>query len=425
MTKLATQSEQITANKTQSNSFGKMMRNEDAKSKPVKSDSNFTKEKKAVKNNTNDKNAIRRTKDTFTKEKTLGAHTEDETKQITNEENAVKEKNEPGTSTKDKNGNMDKEQAKIDAVAQALNVSDEVVAEILAKLHLTVQALSEPENMNLFVRELFGAETKAELLNIPDIQSTFKNLRNALAQFDDATSQTNIESSAIADGAVPTAETAEQKMFTQNFTKEEGSEEKTQSFTKENPNEIARNKQKPFEPIRVEVKADVFMNPSPAVNSTQPLSHNQTVKFEAVRNLDTQDVLFQMTEKLKVELKGDTTEVKMLLKPESLGEVALKISTQNGIVTAQFVAESQRVKEVIEAGFNQLKDMLTQQGINVAQLQVSVGGERQNEAANLYDREKSAKRVMQILEVTADFAEDAAINPYDRDLSETSIDYMA
>lgn len=77
-------------------------------------------------------------------------------------------------------------------------------------------------------------------------------------------------------------------------------------------------------------------------------------------------------------------ELKLMLKPESLGEVALRIATQNGIVTAMFVAENQRVKEIIESNFTQLRDALKEQGLEVSELSVSVGHEGAEERMNQF-----------------------------------------
>ncbi|MDE6357486.1 MAG: flagellar hook-length control protein FliK, partial [Eubacteriales bacterium] len=96
-------------------------------------------------------------------------------------------------------------------------------------------------------------------------------------------------------------------------------------------------------------------------------------------------------------VKPDMTEVKILLRPEHLGEVSLKISTHNGVVTAQFIAESQKVKEIIESNFNQLKDMLNEQGIDVGGLEVNVsdkGQEQFNQFENM--QEKSSKRIEEL-----------------------------
>ena len=52
----------------------------------------------------------------------------------------------------------------------------------------------------------------------------------------------------------------------------------------------------------------------------------------------------------------------------------VRIASNNGIVSAEFIAESQRVKALIEAGLPQLKQQLIEQGLNVQELSVQVGG---------------------------------------------------
>jgi len=47
--------------------------------------------------------------------------------------------------------------------------------------------------------------------------------------------------------------------------------------------------------------------------------------------------------------------------------------SDNGIITARFVAENYQVKEIIESNFNTLHESLNAQGLNVSQLSVSVG----------------------------------------------------
>lgn len=81
----------------------------------------------------------------------------------------------------------------------------------------------------------------------------------------------------------------------------------------------------------------------------------------------------QIIDKAKVITNGDKSEMVMDLKPESLGKLSLKVVTENGIVTAKFVAENQQVKEVIESNMQLLKDSLEKQGLSVQGFSVSVG----------------------------------------------------
>jgi len=118
-----------------------------------------------------------------------------------------------------------------------------------------------------------------------------------------------------------------------------------------------------------------------AVMTAAKSDQNEAVRAEAIKNVDVRDIIDQIVEKMKVEIKGDATaEIRISLKPENLGDVSLKIATQNGIVTAQFTAENQRVKEALEAGFNNLKDALQEQGVAISELNVTVGDSGQQAA---------------------------------------------
>ena len=85
------------------------------------------------------------------------------------------------------------------------------------------------------------------------------------------------------------------------------------------------------------------------------------------------EIINQVVEKAKVVLSGEKSEMLMDLKPESLGKLSLKVVTERGMVVAQFVAESQQVKQVLEANMQLLKDSLEKQGLAVQQFSVSVG----------------------------------------------------
>ena len=90
----------------------------------------------------------------------------------------------------------------------------------------------------------------------------------------------------------------------------------------------------------------------------------------------TQVIFGQITQNAKLLLTPGSTEMQIQLKPDFLGKMNLSITTQNGLVTAKFNTESYRVKEVIEANLNTLKDSLAQQGVKVDQLVVNVSTQK-------------------------------------------------
>ncbi|SDE69699.1 flagellar hook-length control protein FliK [Fontibacillus panacisegetis] len=65
------------------------------------------------------------------------------------------------------------------------------------------------------------------------------------------------------------------------------------------------------------------------------------------------------------------SEAKISLYPEHLGQVDVKITMQNGLLTAQFVTEHAFAKESLEAQMAQLRQALQSQGLQVNKLEVT------------------------------------------------------
>lgn len=111
--------------------------------------------------------------------------------------------------------------------------------------------------------------------------------------------------------------------------------------------------------------------------------NNQTVVEKSVftmpQPIKTSEVLNQVVEQAKVIIGQDKTEMVIQLKPDHLGKLELKVVTEQGIVAAKFIAESQQVKEVIETNMQLLKDSLQKQGISIDGISVQVGNDKQGE----------------------------------------------
>lgn len=104
------------------------------------------------------------------------------------------------------------------------------------------------------------------------------------------------------------------------------------------------------------------------------LSHSISDKY-----IETINVAKQMVKGMELKLSEGTQEMSIKLDPENLGKVNLKIITENGLVTAKFEAESQKVKEIIESNLSLLKESLEKRGVEVSNLDVSVGQNMNNE----------------------------------------------
>lgn len=92
-------------------------------------------------------------------------------------------------------------------------------------------------------------------------------------------------------------------------------------------------------------------------------------------------IMEQVIETVKTNFKADDgkSEMIMKLKPESLGNVALKVSIEKGIVLAEFQVESQAVKQAMESNLQDLRSALQDKGFNVFDLNVSVRKDNQQQ----------------------------------------------
>jgi len=104
----------------------------------------------------------------------------------------------------------------------------------------------------------------------------------------------------------------------------------------------------------------------------------QPVKPEIVP-IQKENFLQEMTDfllsKIKVSPLPNGTEARVSLYPEQLGQVDVKITLQQGQMIAQFVAETNMGRELLEANLAGLRSALQQQGIQVTKFEVQTAAE--------------------------------------------------
>lgn len=94
------------------------------------------------------------------------------------------------------------------------------------------------------------------------------------------------------------------------------------------------------------------------------------------------DVLNQLYDKIKVINNNGTSELHVNLKPEELGEVTIKLVMDKGVMTGRILVENSHVKSIIESSMSQLKDSIKLQTPNVSDFSVSVGLRQDNQQYN-------------------------------------------
>lgn len=152
----------------------------------------------------------------------------------------------------------------------------------------------------------------------------------------------------------------------------------------------------------------------------------------------TQDIMDQIMDYMKIQLKPDMNQLEMQLHPASLGNVQIQITSRGGEVTAQFHVQNETVKAAIESQIVELKESLKDQGVKVEAVQVMVeshgfesnlwqgqGGEQNAASQN----GKRTPRRINLNDLDALFEEEASeeeiLNARVMEMNGTTVDYTA
>ena len=133
---------------------------------------------------------------------------------------------------------------------------------------------------------------------------------------------------------------------------------------------------------------------------------------QMVSRMDRQAFMDELAKSVKVLLTGEKSEMTLQLKPESLGKVALKIVTEQGVVSAKFLVDNEQAKQSLEQNLQTLKDSLNQQGLAVQECMVQVGGGETAKDGN--SREFARHRNSRMSPGTGKIAADSAVFDADK-----------
>ena len=306
-------------------------------------------------------------------------------------------------------------EAALHYIADALSLPANELVQWLKNEDIKLYELQEPGNLPKFIEYVIGEAEPAEILTAPKLPEVYKALKETMeilhepekvhvqkeptvvlqeaAKSSTPVIRAEIENVEVVeeDGEVVVTpkkgvETIEARGSQQHSPKA--------AVTERGGNPVEPDLPPPVKPASNEAAALEQTAPQTMQQSVE--ATQQTTKETPTAQVNTpvnaQDVINQIMSQVKVSSTGQNfTEMRITLKPESLGEIVLRVMTQNGIVMAQFEAENQRVKEALESNFNQLRDALADAGLTFGELNVYVrqdGSERLHQ----FERERQAAR---------------------------------
>ena len=103
-------------------------------------------------------------------------------------------------------------------------------------------------------------------------------------------------------------------------------------------------------------------------------------------NEQTQDIMNQIMDHMRIQLKPGLDQLEMQLHPASLGTVHVQLTNRGGEITAQFHVQNEAVKTAIESQVATLQESFKEQGVKVEAVQVTV--ENHGFESNLWQGQK-------------------------------------
>jgi flagellar hook-length control protein FliK len=90
--------------------------------------------------------------------------------------------------------------------------------------------------------------------------------------------------------------------------------------------------------------------------------------------IDPQSVIEQVVKGIVIRTSGGTSEVRMRLQPENLGDVSLKITVNGNTINANIVAQNADVRDTLLSNQQQLARTLSEAGLSLGNFSVDVSG---------------------------------------------------
>lgn len=294
-------------------------------------------------------------------------------------------------------------QAAVEEIAKELGISEEEVLEAMEALGMTALDLLQPDNLTMVVMEVTKETDPMAILTNEDLYLAVKNLnefvQNAL---NEAEAERNLSEGELSNLLKEMKQNMD--MPVEGISEETAEIEQKPEITVEvvsEGKETGREAEQPkgimdADAEQTEVKvpaagADQSANAgkeegqksgSDATQQNlvlQNLNNQEIRPFEqeaAGRAADyqatTTEIMDQILDTIKIQVKPDMSQIEMQLHPESLGTVNVHISAKEGMITAQFTAQNEAVKAALETQMVQLRESFNEQGIKVEAIEVNI-----------------------------------------------------
>lgn len=288
-------------------------------------------------------------------------------------------------------------------IAEELGVSEEEVIKAMEELGLSIYQLFEPANLTQLVLTISGEQDAAALLTdeglFAKLQDILKlagdtmgqlaeelnvrpeEMRQILDQLQNASENgavSDVQDEAQENAPKITIEVKVNGETVKLSADENGNVDKTIGTVSQQTEETASKPDQKQEGGESRGKSDGNEHTGNALIDTMVQGNAQVQDAEAPQQVQgffssqTQEIMDQIMDYMKIQLKPGVDQLEMQLHPASLGNVHIQITSKGGEVTAQFQVQNETVKAAIESQIVELKESLKDQGVKVEAVQVTV-----------------------------------------------------
>ena len=259
-----------------------------------------------------------------------------------------------------------------DGLMNDLNVDMNGLQELVAEMDLVATTEEVPtefqEVLNEVLSDVEGLETA---------ESTEMTDASAVEQVADDTVETqNVKAEQSAEATVEEQdETSEIKVEKQEgaFAKETNdSEESAVGQERSEGQGFSREQHSEGNSLLNHNANETIVNTQTTVNVSQAVEMPQMTQFSSYLSADTMQIMEQVVQQMRVTISNEITTMEMQMNPENLGKVYVNISSEEGVVNAQFHATNEVVKEALEAQISTLRESLNQAGVKVDAIEVTI-----------------------------------------------------
>ena len=279
-------------------------------------------------------------------------------------------------------------------------------------------------------------EVKVEVEQVEEENADVQNTEAAEVQKVETEAKENIVNEEVEDEVEIKVENKEEP--SKEMTETEAVEEKMPGQKKSEGQSFGDNRGSEGNAFLNHNTNETIVNTQTTTNIGQMFESQSVQQFSSYLSADTVQIMEQIVQQMRVTISNEITTMEMQMNPENLGKVYVNISSEEGVVNAQFHATNEVVKEALEAQVATLRESLNQAGVKVDAIEVTIASHEfernleqnhQNPEEQMNPQEETKKRrnlnLDSLDELTGMMTEEEALVAQIMKDNGNSVDYTA